>query len=60
MFPVVSNLNNDGVGTARGMRRIPYSEKEYNTNQANVQAAVANYLGGQDTGATDLWWAKKN
>lgn len=60
MFPVVSNLNNDGVGASRGMRRIPYSEKEYNTNQANVQAAVANYLGGQDTGATDLWWAKKN
>jgi hypothetical protein len=48
------------VNTERGMRRIPYSEKEYNTNEANVRAAVEAYLGGQDTGATDLWWAKKN
>lgn len=60
MFPVVNNLNTDGVNTERGMRRIPYSEKEYNTNEANVRAAVQAYLGGQDTGATDLWWAKKN
>jgi hypothetical protein len=60
MFPVVNNLNTDGVNTERGMRRIPYSEKEYNTNEANVRAAVEAYLGGQDTGATDLWWAKKN
>ena len=60
MFPVVNNLNTDGVSSDRGMRRIPYSEKEYNTNEANVRAAVASYLGGQDTGATDLWWAKKN
>jgi hypothetical protein len=60
MFPVVNNQNTDGVNTERGMRRIPYSEKEYNTNEANVRAAVEAYLGGQDTGATDLWWAKKN
>ena len=60
MFPVVNNLNTDGVSSDRGMRRIPYSQKEYNTNEANVKAAVASYLGGQDTGATDLWWAKKN
>lgn len=60
MFPVVDNKNTDGVTAERGMRRIPYSEKEYNTNEANVKAAVANYLGGSDTGATDLWWAKKN
>ena len=60
MFPVVNNLNTDGVNTERGMRRLPYSEKEYNTNEANVKAAVNAYLGGQDTGAVDLWWAKKN
>ena len=58
-FPVVDNENTDGVTTDRGMRRIPYSEKEYNTNEANVRAAVG-LLGGPDTGATDLWWAKKN
>ena len=60
MFPVVDNKSTEGVGSATGMRRIPYSEKEYNTNEANVKAAVNAYLGGQDTGATDLWWAKNN
>ena len=60
MFPVVNNENTDGVSSERGMRRIPYSTNEYNTNETNVREAVANYLGGQDTGATDLWWAKKN
>ena len=59
MFPVVNNQNSDGVSTERGMRRLPYSQNEYNTNPTNVAAAVAS-LGGQDTGATDLWWAKKN
>ncbi len=60
MFPVVNNKNTDGVTAERGMRRIPYSEKEYNTNEANVKAAVSQFLGGNDTGATDLWWAKQN
>lgn len=59
MFPVVNNRNNDGVTADRGMRRIPYSQGEYNTNPTNVEAAVS-MLGGVDTGATDLWWAKQN
>lgn len=59
MFPVVNNMNNDGVTVERGMRRVPFSQNEYNTNPTNVAAAVAS-LGGPDTGATDLWWAKKN
>lgn len=59
MFPIVNNRNNDGVTSERGMRRIPYSEAEYNTNPTNISAAVG-LLGGPDTGATDLWWAKKN
>ena len=59
MFPVVDNENTDGVSKDRGMRRIPYSENEGNTNSTNLAAAVA-LLGGPDTGATDLWWAKKN
>ena len=59
MFPVVNNENKDGVTPERGMRRVPYSQNEYNTNPTNVAAAVVS-LGGPDTGATDLWWAKKN
>lgn len=58
-FPVVNNLNTDGVNTKRGMRRLAYPQSEYNTNAASVKAAVT-MLGGADTSATDLWWAKKN
>lgn len=57
MLPVYNNLNTDGVSSDKGMRRIPYPQSEYNTNNDNVNAAVA-MLGGADTGATNLWWAK--
>ena len=58
LFPIIDNLS-DVVNTNRGMRRLPYSQSEYNTNKTNVEAAVA-MLGGSDTGAADLWWAKKD
>lgn len=58
-FPIVNNLNTDGVTVDRGMRRLPFPQSEYNTNRANVEAAVS-MLGGADNAATDLWWAKKN
>lgn len=57
MFPVVSNKSTNGVSTEDGMRRLPYPESEINTNPTNLEAARA-LLGGPDTGATDLWWAK--
>jgi hypothetical protein len=43
----------------RLVRRLPYPVSEYNGNSANVEAAVANMLGGVDKGNVDLWWAKK-
>lgn len=58
-FPVVVNYSTDGVSSSRGMRRLPFPQSEFNTNEANVKAAQQ-MLGGPDTGATDLWWAKKN
>lgn len=58
-FPVVDNRSTDGVTSARGMRRLPFPQSEFNTNEANVKAAQQ-MLGGPDNGATDLWWAKKN
>lgn len=58
-FPVFNNLNTDGVTPDRGMRRLPYPQSEYNTNNANVKAAAA-MLDGPDTSATDIWWTKKN
>lgn len=44
----------------RLVRRLPYPASEYSGNATNVKNAVANLLGGADTGATDLWWARKN
>lgn len=58
-FPVVNNQSTDGVTSARGMRRLPFPQSEFNTNEANVKAAIQ-MLGGPDNSATDLWWAKKN
>lgn len=58
-FPVVDNLSTDGVTSERGMRRLPFPQSEFNTNEANVKAAQQ-MLGGPDNSATDLWWAKKN
>lgn len=59
LFPAADNLSEGKVDSARGMRRVPFSRNEFNTNTANVEAAVA-LLGGPDTGGTDVWWAKKN
>ncbi|MCM1413860.1 MAG: SusD/RagB family nutrient-binding outer membrane lipoprotein [Bacteroides sp.] len=58
-FPIYENRSTDGVTTSRGMRRIPFPQSEFNTNEANVKKAIQ-MLGGPDTGATDLWWCKKN
>ncbi len=57
-FPVVDNLSNGVISTARQQRRLPFPFSEKQTNKENVTAAAA-FLGGPDTGATDLWWAKK-
>ena len=58
-FPVVDNKSTDGVTDARGVRRLPFPQSEFNTNEANVKAAQQ-MLGGPDNTATDLWWALKN
>ena len=58
-FPIYQNLATDGVTTDRGMRRIPFPQTEFNTNEANVKKAIQ-MLGGPDNSATDLWWAKKD
>ena len=59
VFPSVSNLSNGVIDTNRQLRRLPFPLSEKQGNSANVSAAVS-MLGGPDTGATDIWWAKKN
>jgi len=72
MMPARDNLSSAGTGGAvknpttdliganavRLVRRLPYPLSEYNLNRANVDAAVANLLGGPDQLGTELWWAK--
>lgn len=74
MMPVRNNLSSAATGGAvenpttdligankvRLVRRLPYPLSEYNLNRDNVNAAVANLLGGRDELATELWWAKGN
>lgn len=51
----IGSINND-----RLVRRLPYPISEISNNSTNVGNAIVTMLGGDDTGATDLWWAKKN
>ena len=64
LFTARDNLSSVGyigdIDSKRMVRRLPYPTTEKSSNSANVSAAIATMLGGPDTGATDLWWAKKN
>ncbi len=61
MLPATDAGNKSGgiVNSTKGARRMPYPLDEYNSNQKNVEEAVAKYLNGPDNMATDLWWAGK-
>lgn len=58
------NLSGSGsigsINASRMVRRLPYPLSETTNNSENVQHAVETYLGGEDLGSVDLWWAKKN
>jgi len=64
-YPVLMNVVINGsqgtIDTKIKIRRLPFSQKEYDTNKAAVTAAQA-LLNGADNGGTRLWWdlATKN
>lgn len=60
VFPAYDNLSTQGVTKERQQRRLRFSEDEYASNGDNVTEACSFLSNGQDTDATDLWWAKKN
>lgn len=60
VFPAYNNLSTQGVTDERQQRRLRFSEDEYQSNEENVKEAISFLSNGQDTDATDLWWAKKN
>lgn len=55
LYPVVVNFSNDVIPSIPGIRRVPFPQREYNSNSAAVAAGVG-LLGGPDNGATRLWW----
>lgn len=59
VFPVVRNNSGGKVNTNKQVRRVPFPATEYINNEENVLNAIS-LLGGEDTGATPLWWDKKN
>ena len=65
IFPAVNNLSSTSfIGSinnsyGRMVRRLTYPQSLYRTNNDLVISAIT-LLGGEDTGSTDLWWAKKN
>lgn len=58
-FPIVVNYSNGAVPSEPGIRRLPYSQREYDSNSAGVARAVE-LLGGPDNGGTRLWWDVEN
>ena len=56
LFPVVVNNNPDITNLQLGARRLTYPLEEYEANGATIQAAVDEWLGGQDKMSTRLWW----
>ncbi|MGZ3872452.1 MAG: RagB/SusD family nutrient uptake outer membrane protein [Mucilaginibacter sp.] len=61
LMRVVINNSQGTISTDGFIRRLPFSQKEYDTNKAAVTAAVS-LLSGPDNGGTRLWWdvATKN
>jgi len=55
LWPNVVNTSGGLIPSAKGIRRLPFSIDEVNSNPAGVAGAVT-LLGGPDTGGTPLWW----
>ncbi len=59
LAPVIDNQSGGVISdNSRGMRRLRYSFNEKSLNKENYPGALQ-LLGGPDTEATDLFWAKK-
>ncbi|MNY01284.1 Susd and RagB outer membrane lipoprotein [compost metagenome] len=61
LFPNIVNFSGNTIPSIPGIRRIPYPQREYDSNNQSVTAAIQ-LLGGPDNGGTRLWWdvANKN
>lgn len=59
LFPVVVNYSGNAIPTVPGIRRMPYPEREYNSNTEALSEAIQ-MLGGTDNGSVRLWWDVEN
>lgn len=57
VFPIMMNMSTV-INTEKQVRRVPFPSTEYRDNAKNMSEAIS-LLGGDDTGATRLWWDKK-
>ncbi|HVI45639.1 MAG TPA: RagB/SusD family nutrient uptake outer membrane protein [Chitinophaga sp.] len=58
IFPVVRNYSGGTIDQKKQIKRIPFTQNEYQTNAQGVAKGVQ-LLGGADNGGTALWWDKK-
>lgn len=56
LFPVVQNNSGGKISSTVQVRRLPFSQNEYNTNNAEVQKAIQLLSTPADNGGTRLWW----
>lgn len=56
LFEVVQNKSGGAISSSVQIRRLPFSQNEYNTNNAEVQKAIQLLSTPQDNGGTRLWW----
>ncbi len=55
LFPVVENRSGGAIPTGEFIKRLPFTEDEWNTNKDAVEEACS-MLSGPDNAGTRLWW----
>ena len=60
LHKVVQNTSGGVISTEQGVRRIPYPESKLTAEDKVYLARALQLLGGANTGATKVWWDKKN
>lgn len=55
LYPVKNNLSDGTIDTNKQIRRLIYSNVEYNTNKTELDKGIG-ILGGPDNGGTQVWW----
>nr|WP_233260758.1 SusD/RagB family nutrient-binding outer membrane lipoprotein [Pedobacter sp. HMWF019] len=60
LIPVANNNSGGTISTDIQIRRLPFSQNEYSTNNAEVQKAIQMLTTPADNGGTRLWWDVAN